>query len=133
MCLDQLSGASAPEKQQQLAMLQAATLHLGIALKLYCRELASLLGSQEPERVYEISDLDVDPFRQIGCVQELTQHSGCRQLHDAERTILNPVVKASGPMIAGHVEVELTKGLVRQWLEQLRELSERHRQGLVEY
>ena len=131
----------ADEPQAQRALLESSVVALAVAVRLYLRELAHLLGERDPERIYTLADFTSQNLNN-GLLQELAQSDWLSRVLRMESRLLNP--QLAGSALPGLIAVSETSSitdtydepsveLVGRWLSCLREQAERQRASQLEY
>lgn len=121
--------------QQQQALVEAALLHLAVALRLYVRELGHYRDLPMPERLYGVDDLLAQTAGGVA-VDELAERDFVASIEAAEKRVLNPQVAGVKMIAASSKSVtvtDLAPAQVKCWLEAFEELAERQRQSFLEY
>lgn len=125
---------SAAESQVLQAAVEAALIHLAVALRLYIRELGHYRGVSVPERLYSVQDLNTETDGGV-CVDELAEKEFISSIESAEKNVLNPAV-GNGLLIGSANSLQasdLDRKVLQSWLSSLQELVERQRQSFLEY
>jgi len=121
--------------QQQKALIEAALLHLAVALRLYVREVGHYRDLPMPDRLYNVDDLLTQTAGGVA-VDELAEREFVASIEAAEKSVLNPAV-GGVKMIAASINsvtvTDLDLAQVKHWLQDFETLAERQRQSFLEY
>ncbi len=121
--------------QQQQALIEAALLHLAVALRLYVREVGHYRDLPMPDRLYSVDDLLTETAGGVA-VDELAAREFVASIEAAEKSVLNPAV-GGVKMIAASINsvtvTDLDLAQVKHWLQDFETLAERQRQSFLEY
>jgi len=121
--------------QQQKALIEAALVHLAVALRLYVREVGHYRDLPMPDRLYNVDDLLTQTAGGVA-VDELAEREFVASIEAAEKSVLNPAV-GGVKMIAASINsvtvTDLDLAQVKHWLQDFETLAERQRQSFLEY
>jgi len=121
--------------QQQKALIEAALVHLAVALRLYVREVGHYRDLPMPDRLYNVDDLLTQTAGGVA-VDELAEREFVASIEAAEKSVLNPAV-GGVKMIAASINsvtvTDLDLAKVKHWLQDFETLAERQRQSFLEY
>jgi len=144
--LVQVCGQAIPERQRSEALIQGALLHVGIAYRLYLRELAHRYGLPKPDVIIELEGLRQSLLQGGNVAPEVIEmerlegvEAWAASMLAAEQGALNPSVAEVSVQRAGLIAVSsvvpsvLTAELVSHWCQCLSELSERQRSSGAEF
>ena len=142
-CLETLAGQSGLDRQCREALIQAAVVHLSVAVRLYLRELAGVAGVVNVERIGSLEECQhqIQSIGQVSmAVEELARQEWLESLLRAEQGVLNPRLTEDSSLNSGLIPVGVPvidvppdAEMATRWQTLLDELIDRQRQSQVEY